>query len=181
MNAVPNRVLRKPNSLGPNIRLIGSISATGLEQWEVNGRTANGESRTGEPDNDWLSRLAASLVAKGITLRNVVLICDTSLVNMRIGPRIEELGLTWLQQLQTYSPMLNPLEAAWTIVKARVKTANFTVGKGEKQQRVQYMEDIILQTLPEITPLLCSRAVENFKQFTGRVLQMEDMPVGDYL
>lgn len=164
-----------PSSKKPNIHIIGAISSFGLEYIEVRRGAFKGRVA-----NDWMRRLANSIEGRGVPLDSVLVVCDNLPAHSQLEVAAQDCGLTLLR-LGPYSPMLNPIENIWSVVKAAVKRVNrnsVVVVLGVGPQRLQYLENVIQQSIPEITPYLCSQAINHSTRFHRGALAMEDMEVG---
>ena len=120
------------------------------------------------------------LVMRGVPVDQIVLICDNAPVHSRFEHAAMEHGIELLR-LGPYSPMLNPIENVWSVVKARIKRFNripVVVGPGLIEQRLQHLESLINGGIEEITPYLCSQAINHSQTLHRRALAEEDMEVG---
>ena len=83
-----------------------------------------------------------------------VLVCENSPVHSRFDLAAQEHGFNLLR-LGPYSPMLNPIENVWSVVKAHIKRFNrvpVVEGSGVINQRLEYLERICLEVIQEISP-----------------------------
>lgn len=168
-------VAKMPCSKGPNIHMIGAISSFGKESIEIRRGSFKWENA-----NDWMERMVTEVNERGVPLDQIVVVCDNAPVHSRFETVAEELGFTLLR-LGPYSPMLNPIENIWSVVKAKVKRFNripVVAGAGIIEQRLQYLEDLIRSADPEITPYLCSQTIGHSHAFHRKALAEEDMQVG---
>lgn len=133
-----------------------------------------------ESANEWLGNLADAVAMRGVPLSNVVIICDNAPAHSRLECVAQDKGFTLLR-LGPYSPMLNPIETVWSVIKAAVKRANRTpvvTGPGVVEQRIQYLEGILADAISEATPYLCSQAIFHSIAFHRRAINLEDMEIG---
>lgn len=168
-------VTRMPNSKGPNVHIIGAISSMGPELIECKRGSFNWESA-----NAYIQRLVQAVVERGVPRRDIIIICDNAPVHSRFEVIAHELGIGILR-LGPYSPMLNPIENIWSVVKAAIKRMNrvpFVDGPGIMEQRLQYVENSIRVALEEITPYLCTSAINHSVRHHRRALNLENMEVG---
>lgn len=164
-----------PSSKGKNIHVIGAISSFGVELMELRRGSYRWESA-----NQWLSLLIDTVVGRGVPVNHIVVVCDNAPVHSRLSLVAEEKGFTLLR-LGPYSPMLNPIENIWSVIKAAVKRNNrvpVVTYPGVVEQRMRYLEEIITSALTEATPYLCSQAIVHSNSFHRRALALEDMLVG---
>lgn len=164
-----------PCSKGPNIHMIGAISSFGKELIEIRRGAFKWENA-----NQWLDMLATTVNQRGVPLNEVVVVCDNAPVHSRFEAVALERGFTLLR-LGPYSPMLNPIENIWSIVKAHIKRFNrvpVVSGPGVIEQRLVYLEQLIGDAEEEITAYLCSQAIGHSHAFHRRALAEEDMQVG---
>lgn len=164
-----------PCSKGPNIHIIGAISSFGPELIEVRRGAFKGRDA-----NEWVGRLGARIRERGVPLEDVVLICDNAPAHSQLEVAALEIGMTLLR-LGPYSPMLNPIENVWSVVKSHVKRINrdpIVHAPGVGEQRLIYLENIIQGSIQEITPYLCSQTINHSTRFHRKALTMENMEVG---
>ena len=105
------------NCRGRNLHLIGAMTEMSIVYYETRRGSFNNEDC-----KQWLRTVLDSMKSKTI-MSNIVIVCDdapchTSLKEVMleepyIGGRI--------LRLAPYSPMLNPIENVWSVVKSRVK------------------------------------------------------------
>ncbi len=124
-----------PASRGPNIHLIGAITANGVVKME---------SRRGsfkwQDVNQWVRGLLVQWTANGFRLEDLVVVADNAPNHSRLSHVFEGTAAVLLK-LGPYSPMLNPIENIWSIVKAHIKSAieNPCVeGQDIQEQRLVY-------------------------------------------
>lgn len=131
--------------------------------------------------NDFILELASTMRNRGVDIERVVLICDNAPCHARLERAVEQVpGLTLLR-LSPYSPMLNPIENIWSKLKSVVKRNNrvpVVEPPGVMEQRLQYLEGLIGNVLPEITVGDCTRSIQHSITFHQLVLGRMDMPVG---
>lgn len=165
-------VANLPNSKGPNIHIIGSISVNGTELLEIRRGSFNWQSA-----NDYIQRLIENLIRDGIPRDRIALICDNAPAHSRFEVVGDEYGVKILR-LGPYSPMLNPIENIWSQVKAAIKGFNgvpYTEGRGVIEQRLQYWETIIGDAIQCITAYACTMAINHSTCHHRRALAMESM------
>lgn len=168
-------VAKMPCSKGPNIHVIGGMSSFGVEFVEIRRGAFKWEAA-----NEWVGRLVTEVHQRGVPINQIVLICDNAPVHSRFEQAALENGIELLR-LGPYSPMLNPIENVWSVVKASVKRLNripVVDGPGVIEQRLQYLEELINGGIQEMTPYLCSQAINHSQTFHRRALAEEDMEVG---
>lgn len=164
-----------PCSKGPNIHMIGAVSSFGKELIEIRRGAFKWQNA-----NQWLELLATTVSQRGVPLKEVVVVCDNAPVHSRFEEVADEMGFTLLR-LGPYSPMLNPIENIWSVVKAAIKRFNrvpVVNGPGVIEQRLHYLESLIAGAEQEITPYLCSQAIGHSHAFHRKALAEEDMQVG---
>lgn len=155
--------------------MIGAISSFGVELLEC-----RRGSFTAQAANEWIVRLANSVMARGVPLADAVIVCDNAPAHSRLELVAHDMGFTILR-LGPYSPMLNPIENVWSVVKAAVKRNNRTPvvdGPGVIEQRMKYLEDTINRALPDMTPYLCTQCINHTIGLHRRGLALENMHVG---
>lgn len=162
-----------PAARGPNIHVIGAISINGPVKMDIRRgafRSAN--------CNDWVTRLCEQWRQDGHELTNLVIVCDNAPCHARINEANTDIEIL---KLAPYSPMLNPIESCWSILKAKVKSTLRIPEVHDRQmgeQRLAYLEDIITRALPSITVEACARAYQHSTVFSAAALNLEPMNVG---
>ena len=91
-------------------------------------------------------------------------------------------------RLAPYSPMLNPVETAWSVIKAFLKgkeastvdqvlTGNHN-GLTQTEWRQRFVEGIIDEARATVTPMKCIQFINHTHAFYADALSLKDMPVG---
>lgn len=111
-------VSRDPSSKGPNIHVIGGISTNGLEFWE----SRRGSFKKAQAE-DWMKRLIRTMVNRGTNVQDIVLVIDNAPCHSDIERILneDEFNLVRIIRLAPYSAPLNPIEAAWSMMKEKFK------------------------------------------------------------
>ena len=164
-----------PAARGPNIHLIGAISSAGVVAMEH-----RRGSFKAEVANVWVEGLLQRWVEMGNPLEDLVVVCDNAPCHSRLENVVEGTPATLLR-LGPYSPMLNPIETIWSIVKAYAKSkirVPTVAGPGLSEQRILYMEGIIEEAKNTVVGGDCARAVQHCSVHQAAALLMEDMQVG---
>lgn len=164
-----------PTSRGPNIHLIGAISAAGVIQMNKK----RGPFRSSDA-NEWMETVFRRWEELGHILCDLVVVCD----NAPCHSKLEELFIdspATLLRLAPYSPQLNPIENVWSKIKIHVKL-NMGVPSVSApnlgEQRLQYLENMVDHAKESITVGDCCRAIQHSTTFYHIALALEDMPVG---
>lgn len=164
-----------PASRGPNIHLIGGISAAGVVLIERRRGSFNSQAA-----NRWLESLMISWENAGNRLHDLVIVCDNAPCHSRLEEVTNNTPVILLR-LAPYSPMLNPIETIWSKIKCYVKQnlqVPVAVGQGLQEQRLVYLENIIDQAKNTIVGGDCARSAQHATSFNGAVLALDDMRVG---
>jgi len=177
---------RDPSSKGPNVHVIGAIPSHGVECWE---------SRRGSYKKvntaDYVRLLLQQLAAKGIELYTVVLVVDNAPCHSDIDRILDEdeFNTARIIMLRPHSAPLNPIEAVWSIVKAKFKelhgerkavkfqgtnSNNMTLMK----YRLQYMEKVIDDSMTVTTKQQCDRCIRHVQRHYNRYFDLHDLEVG---
>lgn len=132
--------------------------------------------------NEFILELVSTMRNRVGAIRRVVLICDNAPRHALLERAVEQVpGLTLLR-LSPYSPMLHPIENIWSKLKSVVKRNNrvpVVEPPGVMEQRLQYLEGLIGNSLPEITFGDCTRSIQHSITFHQQLaLGRIDMPVG---
>lgn len=185
---VGNRsVSRDPSSKGPNIHVIGAISSDGLEYWKQ---------RRGSYIKEYAAQftrlLLRALVTKGIDMHTIVLVIDNAPCHSDLERVLQEdeFNTARIVRLGPYSAPLNPIEAVWSIMKAKFKElhgirkaamfqgVNRPNNTSLVEYRLQYMEQIIDDSMTAITKQQCERCIRHVQRHYNRVLDLHDLEVG---
>jgi transposase len=164
-----------PTSRGPNIHLIGAVSANAVLRITLRrGSFKNNDCNT------WMTDLLQHYVSIGKDLTNLVVVCDNAPCHSRLEQVFGENGAILLR-LGPYSPMLNPIENIWSVIKTEVK-GNIRVPQvvppNVGEQRLLYLENIIENSKLRVTDNHCVRAYQHTTTFHGDIMALLDVPVG---
>lgn len=171
-----SRAIQKlPAAKGPNVHLIGAISAASVVMME-----RRRGSFTAELANAWVASLLHRWQNLGNQLDDLVIVCDNAPCHSRLETVFDDTAAVLLR-LAPYSPMLNPIEIIWSKIKCYVKT-HITVPQvaapGVGEQRIIYLEGLIDQAKDTIMGGDCARAAQHSTIHHPTALAMEDMVVG---
>lgn len=168
-------------SKGANIHLIGTISERGILNHEV---------RRGSFNIECANEYVRSVFRKAVTEFHgpVVLVADNAPCHSRIEQVIleEEFRQHTILRLSPYSPMLNPIEEAWSVLKAGVKQDLATelpailsgASQGvlpQSEFRLRKLEEIIARNMPLITPMKCRAFVNHIQRFVGPAIERQNL------
>lgn len=171
-----SRAIQKlPAARGPNVHLIGAISAAGVVMME-----RRRGSFTAELANAWVASLLQRWQNLGNQLEDLVIVCDNAPCHSRLETVFDDTTAVLLR-LAPYSPMLNPIEAIWSKIKCFVKT-HITVphvaAPGVGEQRIIYLEGLIDQAKDTVMGGDCARAAQHTTVHHAAALAMQDMQTG---
>lgn len=169
-------------SRGSNIHIIGCIGNLGLIHHEMR----RGSFRQPEA-NDFVRNCLRNAV--NMYHSPVVLVIDNAPCHAAIEEVFQEneFANNHLLRLSPYSPMLNPIENAWSVMKSAVKAdlaeqmPQILAGEGrdnnmtQTEYRLQRLENIITANLGKISVAKCARFVAHIQKFIPAGLNMEDM------
>ena len=168
-------VQKLPAAKGPNVHLIGAISAVGVVM--IDRRRGSFSHRSA---NDWMTTLLQRWQEMGNQLDDLVVVCDKAPCHSRFETVFEDTAATLLR-LAPYSPMLNPIEIIWskikTFIKNRLRIPMVEV-PGVGEQRLVYLEEVIDEAKGIIVGGDCGRAAQHTTVYHAAALGMEDMQVG---
>jgi transposase len=160
-----------PAARGPNVHLIGAISAAGIVTMERRRGSFSSDSA-----NIWITNLLQRWQEMGNEVADLVIVCDNAPCHARFEGVINNTEATLLH-LEPYSPMLNPIENIWSKIKTYAKThlrVPQVRGIGVVEQRLLYLEQII--DLAKGGD--CARAAQHTTIFHAASLAMQYMQVG---
>lgn len=180
-------VVQLPNSKGPNLHVIGAITSTGLVHWE----RQRGSFKM-ENCNSWLRRcLQACIATAGVQPQDIVVVMDNAPAHTNAEAVFEEALFHGgrVLRLAPYSPMLNPIEHVWSVVKARIKDSmqdgfqeliagDPTGVLTQTEFRIRFLERCADEALPHVSQDICSRSCNHVQKHYAAALQLENMPVG---
>lgn len=159
-----------PAAKGPNVHLIGAISAAGVLSME-----RRRGSFTAQSANAWIESLLQRWQDMGNQLVDLVIVADNAPCHSSLENVIDGTPATLLR-LSPYSPMLNPIEIIWSKIKSYVKRQLRIPNvepPGVIEQRLVYLEGIIDQAKNTER-----RAVQHTTIHHAAALAREDMHVG---
>jgi transposase len=183
--AIGSRAITKmPNSRGANIHMIGAMTQTSMIKF----MRKRGSFKS-EDFLNWLKMVVTTATTQGIPLNNIVLVID----NAPCHSKAENITLDYpevvILRLAPYSPMLNPIEMAWSTMKAAIKqkeaaslehlTPPPNCGLSQTEWRLRIVEKFIDESLETVTPIKCMRFVNHVQKFFPDALTLKDMPAGD--
>ena len=114
--------------------------------------------------------------------QDTLFVCDNAPCHAHLDSLAQTGGITILR-LGPYSPMLNPLETIWSKLKSQVKSQmNVPVvhGVGLGEQRLQFLENIVRNSLGCISTNDCVRSAQHTTTFHPLVLSSSDILPGQY-
>ncbi|XP_047135639.1 uncharacterized protein LOC124812732 isoform X2 [Hydra vulgaris] len=181
---VGNRaVVRLPSSKGANVHMIGALTQMGL----MNFTCRRGNYKMAQC-NDWLKQLLQGIVAQGIPSTNIVVVIDNAPCHARANEAVMEFQGATILRLAPYSPILNPIEAAWSVIKSELKKREAATiqqviagnhnGLIQSEWRLQYVEDLIDEARLKITPLMCLQFVNHVQTFYADIIALKNMLPG---
>ena len=116
----------------------------------------------------------------GNKLSDLIIVVDNAPCHSRLEAATDGTTASILR-LVPHSPMLNPIEAIWSKIKAYVKShlhvPNVTP-PGVTAQRLAYLEGIIDDDTNVVVGGDCARVVQHTTAIHPEVLAMHDMQVG---
>ena len=168
-------------SKGANIHIIGAISEAGVEHMQVKRGSFKKEDA-----REWLKEcLRRSMRRHG---GPVAMIIDNAPCHSNIEEVLEdhEFRENIIVRLAPYSPMLNPIEHTWSVVKADVKRnlaarmpeilrAESNSDLSKTEYRLRELETEINRSLPLITSLLCRRNISHINNNITKAINLDDM------
>jgi transposase len=178
-------VMKLPSSKGANIHMIGALTQTGIISFQR--RRGNYKH---QHCNAWLRELLQSIVAQGIQSHNIAIVIDNAPCHSRAEEAVAEFPGAELLRLAPYSPMLNPIESAWGVMKAVLKQKEAAQlphllagppansGLTKTEWRLRFVEGIIDEVRQSVTPLMCMHFVNHTQAFFADALNLHDINVG---
>ena len=179
-------IVKAPTSKGKNIHIIAGISQTGLIYWErLRG------SYTKVACNEWLQRLLRNYAGDYSKLS---IVCDNAPVHVDIEKIAEEEEFCGINviRLAPYSSPLNPIEECWSVLKSKIKeklsvtmqemlTSTPPHGVTLTEYRLGYLERVIDESIPAITPTLCMKTCNHVQKYFSDCLSLKNLQMGDIM
>jgi transposase len=176
-------VVKMPSSKGANIHMLGALTQTGMV-----GFTRRRGSYKAEHCNLWIRELVQGVINQGIPSNSIVVVLDNAPCHSRVEQAVVDFPGTTILRLAPYSPMLNPIESAWSVIKAKLKekeaaslqlmlNANHN-GLTQTEWRMRYLEGLIDEARPAVTNMMCMQFVNHTVTFFADAIALRDMPAG---
>lgn len=159
----------RSNSRWPNIRLIVAVSTRGVEKM-----TPKRGSYDVEAANDWLRNLICEQAVQ-ISVKNIAIVCDSAPCYLRFPEICKELGVEHLKR-PPHSCVLNPMEYLWPRVKSAVISAPSRTSNESLEEKLDAMEEIMVDAGKTIRPIECIEAVVHACNFFRRAENLENVP-----
>ena len=166
-------------SKGANVHIIGCISTIGLIHYEIQRGSFKKENAKA-----WMETcLRQSMIRHG---EPVVMVVDNAPCHSQLEEVLQgqEFRQNKIIRLGPYSPMLNPIENVWSVVKSYVKRelskklAGIVSGRSElsiREHRLRALESLMEEGLQTITPTICANSVASIQRKFPAALNLEDM------
>lgn len=175
LRRVPRMVCRSRNyAAGGNIHLTAAISTSGLEKMDVRRETIG---MGLDEANAWLKQLIGLVGDCGVAVSEVVVVCSNAPSYSRYEEVAQDMGFS-VHRLDVYSPMLNPVEGVWRVMKEQVGLFNreaFVDGPGAAEERMDSLERLMRDSIDLVTTSLCASAINKAMTFFGRALAEKNM------
>ena len=120
--------------------------------------------------NSWLRRCLHACIANGVQPQDIVVVIDNAPAHSQAEAVFEEEPFHGgrVVRLAAYSPMLNPIEHMWSVVKARIKhnmqisfqelmTGDPTGTLTQTEFRLRFLERYVDEAMPLVSQDLCMR------------------------
>ena len=124
-------------------------------------------------------------MANNLYNQPVVLVIDNAPAHSNIENEIsvDILGENKILRLGPYSPMLNPIERVWSIIKAKVKqllsnSNYFSTDTGTLTMiefRLRLLEGMIEDSIGIITPEICCRFISSVQGLFSDIIQLKNV------
>lgn len=167
-------------SRGSNIHLIGCIGTMGLIHYEIR-RGAFKKPQA----NEFVRNLLR--IAQNMYNSNVVLVVDNAPCHRDFEEVFaqEEFINNRLLRLSPYSPMLNPIESAWSSLKSGVKRDLSTIlprilagnqlNISQTEFRLRQLEAIVIDNIPTININNCVKFIAHVQRFIPDAINLINM------
>lgn len=168
-------------SRGANVHLIGCIGNVGLIHYEIR----RGSFKRPEAQ-EFVKQCLRN--AQNTYHGSVALVIDNAPCHSSIEEifQEEEFSHHRLLRLSPYSPMLNPIEQSWSVIKAGVKSdlsaQMRTILAGEdrnnlfqNEYRTRCLENIVRNNVNKINVANCARFIAHIQRYIPAALNLEDI------
>ncbi|XP_014774298.1 uncharacterized protein LOC106872006 isoform X2 [Octopus bimaculoides] len=177
-------VAHLPSSKGPTIHMIGALCQAGLIDFQRIRGTYRSDSCS-----VWVRDLLQKVIGNGTSCEQIVMVIDNASCHSDLENVLSEFEGATLLRLAPYSPMLNPFESVWSVIKTQLKQkeanqlSEMTAGDpqnvlSKSERKLRFVERLIDESVTVITPSMCLNFVNHTQLLFGRALQMKDMPIG---
>ena len=177
-------VVRRPNTKGPNVHMIAAISQQRLHRFE----RKRGHFR-GEDAKEWLRGLLRELRADGYAMNQLVIVADNAPCHSQLEQvsSEEEFSDVTIIRLAPYSAPMNPIEYAWSSIKAKIKSSlstNFNRPMDDRggltmmELRLRRVEDAIDSAIASVNMMHCLSFFNHLQKFYPLTMSCNDLPVG---
>jgi transposase len=178
-------VARLPTSKGQNIHMIGAICQTG---W-IHFMRKRGAFHSADFIN-WLKAVILNALAQGASASNIVIVMDNAPCHSKSETVVDEFAGISILRLAPYSPMFNPIEMAWSVMKTYLKQKEAAYlqdvigvdnynGLTQTEYRLRFIERLIDESRDLITPIKCLQFVNHTQTFFSAALALKDISVGE--
>ena len=167
-------------SKGANVHCIGAISNLGLIHYELKRGSFKKENAL-----VWMRTcLRIAMEKHG---GPIVLVIDNAPCHSNIEAELlkEDLADCKVLRLGRYSPMFNPIENIWSVMKSQVKcnlaselNAILSSTNREvtiKEQRIRVLERLMLSAVDLVTPALCNSSIASTQSKVIGAINLEDV------
>lgn len=183
---VGNRaVVKLPSSKGANVHMVGALSQTGF----VSFLRRRGSFKA-EDFKMWLRGVCQTLsTTHAINMDSIEIVLDNAPCHSKAEELLADFPGLSICRLAPYSPILNPIEAAWNSIKSYMKnreaeslntllSGHLESGLTQTEYRLRYVENLIDEGRALITPVMSINFFNHVQRFYADVLEMKDIPVG---
>ncbi|XP_036357329.1 uncharacterized protein LOC115209547 isoform X1 [Octopus sinensis] len=105
-----------PSSKGPTIHMIGAVCQAG----SIDFQRTRGSYRS-DSCNVWVRDLLQNVIGNGTSCEQIVMVTDNAPCYSDLENVLSEFQGATLLRLAPYSPMLNPVEGVWSVIKTQLK------------------------------------------------------------
>ena len=166
-------------SKGANVHVIGAISNLGIVHYQL---------KRGSFKKENAQKWIKTCLRKAVKVHGgpVVLIVDNAPCHSGVEKvfQIKEFNQCRILRLAPYSPMFNPIENIWFIVKSKVRNLAAQLARilnqqsgtlSMREQRFRALENLMDSALQTITPAICTSCIASIQSKVSMALNLEDM------
>ena len=176
-------VAKLPSCKGANVHMISGLTQSGLVGFE-----RRRGSYKGADCKQWVKKLLDDLIEGGTASNDIAVVIDNAPGHSKLEEVIKDYDGCQLIRLAPYSPMLNPIESAWSVIKSHLAQqeaaqlselpAGHNNGLTQTEARLQFVERLIDEGRSKVTARMCCQFINHTHKFFADALALKDITAG---